>query len=217
MWNFVGGAFVGLIVGLVVLLNGRQKIEYRQSRLEKKEQKLKAEKEQKLKAEKEQKLKAEKEQKLKAEQEQKLKAEKEQKMKEEEAAKERKEEKRKMSPVCPKSKKCQNKQCNHRSQTVCSNCYVHLCSECHKTDDKCSLCNRQGTVQTFGSSYILCDAEVSKGSQHDFDCFLNTCKHVFHKECLLEWYKKEKRCLVCQTQFDITNISTDFFDPKAHY
>ncbi|KAI5710818.1 hypothetical protein M8J75_011640 [Diaphorina citri] len=137
MWGFFG-LFVGAIVSLVVTIFFTKQIEVGEQEqsqqsesrqtfivdVDEEERKLKEERERKLKEERERKLKEEEEEerKLKEEKERKLKEE-ERKLKEEEErklkeAEERREEKRKKSPVCPKSKKCQNEQCDHPSQTI---------------------------------------------------------------------------------------------------
>ncbi|KAL1453246.1 hypothetical protein WDU94_007404 [Cyamophila willieti] len=188
------------------------------------------EQQQRLKEAFERKRREEHEQKQREEREQKQREENEQKQREEqerielEAKKICREQKRLGSPVCPKKdKKCDKENCTNNYDLLCNNCNIHLCSECYKKSDPndesvnklknadnylnsaCSECSMIKTVQIIQATDVMC----SKGldSDHKYDCFIEPCKHIYHKECLLIYLKKcEEKKKIQVSPFTFSNF-----------
>ncbi|KAL1451985.1 hypothetical protein WDU94_006306 [Cyamophila willieti] len=119
------------------------------------------------------------------------------------------------APVCPKNNVCEQENCKNESAILCSECNLHLCNECY---DKLNLpagkhCIKSKTMQKIISPMIC--AAVKDGI-HPFDCFLRKCKHVFHKNCLEKHYETFNKCFVCDQEFKLTDILTNFFVPKKN-
>jgi predicted transport protein len=43
-----------------------------------------------------------------------------------------------------------------------------------------------------------CHICIADYEQTDDIYFLSTCEHIFHKDCLSEWFNKQKKCPLCK-------------------
>lgn len=193
--------------------------------------------EQNTKAELEKIIRIRKEKEKKQKEEQKKKAELEERIRKENETKKKqmlsREKKRLESPVCPKKKRCSTNSCDEKSCFLCSDCNAYFCNKCHNSTTadndgsvnsqklrknlNCSSCKMEESIQEFiDCSYHVYCVNNEKADHHDYDCFLKTCKHVFHKKCWkMAHYldKLEKKCIECRTEFTENDVSEDFFDP----
>lgn len=107
-------------------------------------------------------------------------------------------------PVKPKQIPCENQSCNNKPSFLCRFCNFHVCSTCKK--DACIKCSHKNIEQPFESCYNCCE--------DIYDCYLTTCKHIHHEECLKLWHAKNitnPKCLQCLLPFKLEDISTDFY------
>lgn len=119
-------------------------------------------------------------------------------------------------PVCPTKRNCYNKSCSNPSNFLCSACNEHMCATCNDPHGiQCLSCLRLNTMQEFKPCF---NSECEK----NYDCYLTTCKHIYHRACLNDWIQDNTymnytatSCYYCQEPFKLCNISSNFANPSA--
>ncbi|KAL1458192.1 hypothetical protein WDU94_008360 [Cyamophila willieti] len=114
---------------------------------------------------------------------------------------------RRQNPVKPTKGTCDRFSCEKPASCLCTYCNVHLCSQCNAGKENCSGCNCFQTIQHFDESCSFCAEQI-------YDCYLTTCRHIFHRSCLERWHRTNPTCIACRQQFSLSNISTDFTAPS---
>uniref|UniRef100_A0A8D8QDG2 RING-type domain-containing protein n=1 Tax=Cacopsylla melanoneura TaxID=428564 RepID=A0A8D8QDG2_9HEMI len=114
---------------------------------------------------------------------------------------------RRQKPVKPTKQTCDRFSCERPASCLCTYCNVHLCSRCNAGNENCSGCNCFQTIQHFDESCSFCAEQI-------YDCYLTTCRHIFHKNCLERWYRTNPSCITCRQQFSLSDISYDFAAPS---
>uniref|UniRef100_A0A8D9BTV4 RING-type domain-containing protein n=1 Tax=Cacopsylla melanoneura TaxID=428564 RepID=A0A8D9BTV4_9HEMI len=77
------------------------------------------------------------------------------------------------------------------------------------SNSDCSSCYLKNSMQKIEHTDTIC-----MQADHDYDCFIKTCKHIYHKECLMDYQKVNSKCIICYKKFTEEDISSDFFDPN---
>uniref|UniRef100_A0A8D8VFM8 RING-type domain-containing protein n=1 Tax=Cacopsylla melanoneura TaxID=428564 RepID=A0A8D8VFM8_9HEMI len=81
------------------------------------------------------------------------------------------------------------------------------------SNSDCSSCYLKNSMKNSMQKIEHTDT-ICMQADHDYDCFIKTCKHIYHKECLMDYQKVNSKCIICYKKFTEEDISSDFFDPN---
>lgn len=124
----------------------------------------------------------------------------------------RNEQQKQRVPVKPTQRTCTD--CDNVSRYLCVHCNKHFC-DTHKDSITCPSCGSKDTMQYFPACSTKGCTETS------YDCFLSSCKHIYHRKCLEELFEditrnsvlKEAFCIYCMEPFTRNHIREDFVLP----